>query len=415
MQYQCLIMKNNKGRNSLIIAVIGLITIQTLLYFKYIENQCWYVLLAGFEAATVGGFADWFAVKALFREIPIPFVKKHTNIIVKNRDKISNGIIDLVTNQWLSPEVIERKITKISIADKILGYLKDTNSKSVYTFIKPILAHLTSSLDVSSFIKIQLQNINVGEYLGSTLKNSVGSQGYNKFLKIVLETLKNTINSEQTKQILADTIQKQIDTYKEKSPLSGLLMTIGEVTNGIDKESITTKIISSLDEFIEKAKNNDTDPLRIKIDNYILEFSDKLICNDVEVHGIINTVKDKLNSIDFRGVTNAITAGLSNDSRIETFFDEQFQIFINKLIENESLKSEFNEGVKKIIGRIIADNHDEIGKMVADSLDSLDDKAMVAQIEDKVGDDLQYIRLNGAIVGGLVGVVIALIKLGLNL
>ncbi len=407
-------MKNNKGRNSLIIAVIGLITIQTLLYFKYIENQWWYILLAGFEAATVGGFADWFAVKALFREIPIPFVKKHTNIIVKNRDKISNGIIDLVTNQWLSPEVIERKIAKISIADKILGYLKDTNSKSVYTFIKPILIHLTSSLDVSSFIKTQLQNINVGEYLGSALKNSVGSQGYNKFLQMVLETVKNTINSEKTKQILGDTVQKQMDTYKEKSPLSGLLMTIGKATNGIDKDTITNKLISSLDEFIEKAKNNDTDPLRLKIDNYILEFSDKLIRNDAEVYAILTIVKDKLKSVDFKGVTNAITAGISNDSRVEKFFDEQLQIFVNKLIENEVLKSDFNEGIKKIVGRIIADNHDEIGKMVADSLNSLDDKAMVAQIEDKVGDDLQYIRLNGALVGGLVGVVIALIKLGLS-
>jgi uncharacterized membrane-anchored protein YjiN (DUF445 family) len=58
----------------------------------------------GFEAATIGGFADWFAVSALFHEIP--FVRKHTNIIAKNREKLTEGIVDLVTNKWLSPNVI---------------------------------------------------------------------------------------------------------------------------------------------------------------------------------------------------------------------------------------------------------------------------------------------------------------------
>jgi uncharacterized membrane-anchored protein YjiN (DUF445 family) len=64
---------------------------------------------AGFEAATIGGFADWF-VSALFHEI-LPFVRKHTNII-KNREKLTEGIVDLVTNKWLSPNVIAEKLEK---------------------------------------------------------------------------------------------------------------------------------------------------------------------------------------------------------------------------------------------------------------------------------------------------------------
>jgi uncharacterized membrane-anchored protein YjiN (DUF445 family) len=65
---------------------------------------------AGFEAATIGGFADWFAVSALFHEIPIPLW--HTNIIAKNREKLTEGIIDLVTNKWLSPNVMQKNWTK---------------------------------------------------------------------------------------------------------------------------------------------------------------------------------------------------------------------------------------------------------------------------------------------------------------
>ena len=58
--------KNHIGRNSLIISITGLIVVQLLIYVGYLENEYWHILLSGFEAATIGGFADWFAVSALF-------------------------------------------------------------------------------------------------------------------------------------------------------------------------------------------------------------------------------------------------------------------------------------------------------------------------------------------------------------
>ena len=76
------------GRNSLYISVFGLILFYCLIELKVVSGWGWHIVLAGFEAATVGGIADWFAVTALFREIKLPFVRKHTNIIVKNRSKI---------------------------------------------------------------------------------------------------------------------------------------------------------------------------------------------------------------------------------------------------------------------------------------------------------------------------------------
>ncbi|NQX81886.1 MAG: DUF445 family protein [Flavobacteriaceae bacterium] len=95
------------------------------LKLNYLTHPAWHILLAGFEAATVGGIADWFAVRALFREIPIPFIRRHTNIIVKSRKKLSAGIVDLVSTQWLSKESISSKIADISISNKLLDILKD--------------------------------------------------------------------------------------------------------------------------------------------------------------------------------------------------------------------------------------------------------------------------------------------------
>ncbi|PIE50524.1 MAG: hypothetical protein CSA38_02695 [Flavobacteriales bacterium] len=406
--------KNHTGRNSLIISIMGLITLQLLLYFKYISGWYWHIALSGFEAATIGGFADWFAVKALFREIPIPFVRKHTNIIVKNRAKISEGIVDLVTNEWLSPQVIKEKIAEISIVDKVLNSLKENDTKKFISFVEPLVKQFATSLNLNSFLENQMQRLNVGSYAGKFIKSNIGNKAYNNLWETILDTASKTINASETEEILKLTIQNQIDNYKKESKLKGLLVSIGETTNGIDRDSIAQKLLHSFNDIIENAKHNPQDAIRMKIDHYVLEFSEKLIHNDPETSEIITNIKHKLASMDWNGISNTILSKLKNDDQLENFLNEQLQVLVDKLKQNEDLKSNIDASIKRAIEKIIAENHDEIGKMVETSLASLNDKELVNQIEDKVGNDLQYIRLNGAIVGGLVGVIIALLRMFLT-
>lgn len=131
-------MKNNIGTISLLIAFSGLVLFEILLHFQIITNSGWQILKAGFEAATIGGVADWFAVRALFHEIPLPFIRKHTNIIVKNREKLTEGIVDLVTNKWLSPAVITEKLSEVDVASALLEFLQNPKSqkKTVGLFVK---------------------------------------------------------------------------------------------------------------------------------------------------------------------------------------------------------------------------------------------------------------------------------------
>jgi len=109
----------------LIVSIAGLAVIEILFYAGAIEGEIWRIVEIGFEAATVGGIADWFAVSALFREIPIPvpFIKKHTNIIVNNRKKLTDGASDLVTSKWLSKESLKEKISGFDFSGFILENL----------------------------------------------------------------------------------------------------------------------------------------------------------------------------------------------------------------------------------------------------------------------------------------------------
>ncbi|NRT10876.1 DUF445 family protein [Flavobacterium sp. 14A] len=78
-------MKNKLDSISLLIAFSGLVLFELLVRMDILSHPAWKIVNAGFEAANIGGFADWFAVSALFREIPIPIVRKHTNSIKKRR------------------------------------------------------------------------------------------------------------------------------------------------------------------------------------------------------------------------------------------------------------------------------------------------------------------------------------------
>ncbi len=101
------------GNISLAGAIAGLIATEIALRHGVVAGASWQVILKAFEAATIGGFADWFAVSALFHEVPLPLIRRHTNIIVKNRRRIVEGIADIVQNRWLAPHIIREHLVPL--------------------------------------------------------------------------------------------------------------------------------------------------------------------------------------------------------------------------------------------------------------------------------------------------------------
>ncbi|MBI4763204.1 MAG: DUF445 family protein [Deltaproteobacteria bacterium] len=88
-------MKSRIGPISLLSTLIGLAITRVGIHSGWLQGPVWPIVASGFEAGTVGGLADWFAVSVLFREVPLPFVRQHTNILVKNRRQLTEGIVDL--------------------------------------------------------------------------------------------------------------------------------------------------------------------------------------------------------------------------------------------------------------------------------------------------------------------------------
>lgn len=421
--------KNQIGRNSLIISITGLVIVQLLIYIGYLENEYWHILLSGFEAATIGGFADWFAVSALFYEIPIPIIKKHTNIIVRSRTKLSEGIVDLVTNKWLSPEIIKEKISDVPITENIINVLKEPENNVLVTrFLKEIVSRLTVNIDspevvymLQAILKEQLKDIDLSSPLGNWLKKSVENGDHNQLWDLILNTAQKTINDDATRITLVKLVEKQIEAYKDEDFLKGFFIGAAGKIGVIDTNLIVDKIINSIDDFVTEAEGVSNHPFREKFDNSILEFSVGLINGEQDSIKVINDLQEGLvNNADTENVIQKILVNFKTsienqlnegNSPLINFLKENIDNLLVELEADKAAQNKIDRWVKNTISELVGKYHHEIGEMVRFSLSKLNDVELVGQIEEKVGNDLQFIRLNGAIVGGFVGVLISLIRI----
>ncbi len=421
--------KNHLGRNSLIISITGLIVVELLIYYGFLKSGYWQILLSGFEAATIGGFADWFAVRALFHEIPIPFVRRHTDIVVRNRKKLTEGVVDLVTNKWLSPEVIKEKIADFSFLEGLIKTLREPhNTDKLIGFLKEITRRLVSNADdpevtkiLQSLIKDQLIYFDISTPLGKWMKKSIENDDHNALWEIVLEAAGKTVNDDTTRVTLLKLVAKQMEEYKSEGFFKSLLLGIGGGVGAIDNESIVDKIINSLDDLVREAKGNPNHSLRTKFDSNIMEFANGLIEGEEESTKVTKDLQEKLlHNVDSNKIFHNIFIKLKesviqlldeDDSPYTTFLNHHIDKLLTELETDKSSQKKIEFWIKDAIGNLISKYHPEIGEIVRFSLTRLNDDELVNQIEEKVGNDLQYIRLNGSVVGGFVGLVIAMLRM----
>jgi uncharacterized membrane-anchored protein YjiN (DUF445 family) len=131
------------GNASLVVAVGGFAAVEAAMGLKWVSGPVWKVLGQAFEAATVGGVADWFAATALFREVPLPVIRRHTNIVVRSRRRIVSGIAHMVQNRWLSLEVIRDHLDRFSASQQLIDYLSDeTQTANLLSFLRSLFTKM---------------------------------------------------------------------------------------------------------------------------------------------------------------------------------------------------------------------------------------------------------------------------------
>ncbi|MDO6439013.1 DUF445 domain-containing protein [Cyclobacterium sp. 1_MG-2023] len=421
-------MKSKIGRNSLLIAISGFLLLELGIYFDFLKGDIWRILATGFEAGTIGGLADWFAVSALFYEIPIPYVRKHTNIIVKNRSKLTEGIVDLVTTQWLSPEVLRERLTKLKISDGVLQALEsDGSRKKLLDFFSNVFIRLSGELDnpklvvlIQKLLKDRLQSTDIAKPLGVWLNEVMVKGKHHEFMAVALDQFALSIQEPDTRALILGKLKDALLSYANRDWVKKSAVWIGKKTGGIDPDLMIDRIMDLVLALLEEVKNDKDHPIRKKLEGYVLEFSANLENEDEKTLAYVEKLKRNwvLNE-QTKGMIQKLLSQIqesiqeqfsTENTPVKQLIDRQLKRFLNELREDVQSKSQIDIWMRSTITQLVTKYHPELGEMVRSSLAKLDDEGIMLQIKNKVGNDLQYIRLNGAVVGGMVGIFIALLR-----
>jgi uncharacterized membrane-anchored protein YjiN (DUF445 family) len=420
------------GPVSLGIAVAGFTVLELSLHQEWVRGPFWVVAASAFEAGTVGGVADWFAVTALFREVRIPLIRRHTNIIVKNRARIVDGIADMVQNRWLSPTIIEEHLVRFSASRALLEYLEDgARREKLLVVLRDLLGKIVEGLDgpeiagfLSRMLQDQVKGIELAGPLGVWMEQAIARRDHDAVWDLLLTSLNRSLGDPEIEDLFRRLSRQALDAYKEGGLHRKVVLNIAEAVDLLDDRTVARALLDNLSVFVREAKDNPGHPIRQNLDVILLDFARALSSGDPEAVSTVNTLQARLventDAVEFirkvlgrfRDTALAQLDRPDSDlaSLMHRFLDERLAEFARDPVAQGKL----DVWVRETAVELVQKRHAYIGEMVRGSLEKLRDIDLAAQIEAKVGSDLQYIRLNGAIVGALVGAFLAILRLVLS-
>ncbi|MEF7559679.1 DUF445 domain-containing protein [Bacillus thuringiensis] len=379
------------------------------------------IIQGGFEAGLVGGLADWFAVTALFRHpmgIPIP----HTALLPKNRKRVTKGLINTLENEWLTKESITNKVKEMQLAQMVLQIAEremqsDAVKKGIVTIAeKAILSIDTEKLAViiEKELKTYLHTINTSNMLQVLVDQLVVQEYDEKTLDYILVKVKDWTAQDEARYQLGSLGMKAMENIK----VDGFLQfTLKSFMNIVDEDKIggiLQKFIISNISSLQDADNSTRQLILAKIRQEIINVKEnEALLQELEnwkEKWIANwngteKIKEMLEQVQQRAVTF-----VNNEEFADKYVIPFLQTQMNKIKEDEQTVQKIEEWLQKQVVKLVENNHSKIGKLVQENLDKLDDKTLIEMIENNVGKDLQWIRVNGAVCGFMIGLVLEGIK-----
>jgi len=376
--------------------------------------------------------ADWFAVTALFREVRIPLIRRHTNIIVKNRARIVDGIADMVQNRWLSPEVIEEHLGRFSASRALLEYLGDgSRREKLLVVLRDLLGKIVEGLDgpeiagfLSRTLQDQVKGIDLAGPLGVWMEQAIARRDHDAVWDLLLTSLTRSLGDPEIEVLFRKLSRQALDAYKEGGLHRKVVLNIAEAVDLLDDRTVARALLDNLAVFVREAKGNPGHPIRQNLDAVLLDFARALSSGEPEAVSTVNTLRARLvENTDAVEIIRKVLGqfretALKQLDRPDSDLAALMRRFLNERLaefaRDPDAQEKLDAWVRETAVELVRKRHAYIGEMVRGSLEKLRDIDLAAQIEAKVGSDLQYIRLNGAIVGALVGAFLAVARLVLS-
>ncbi|KPF81607.1 hypothetical protein IP83_12685 [Novosphingobium sp. AAP93] len=378
------------------------------------QHAGWGFLRAFAEAAMVGGLADWFAVTALFRHplgLPIP----HTAIIPDNKDRIADSMAAFLKANFLTPPVVARRLRGLNAANAAGQYLANPRpgESRLGAGAASLIADVLESLDqeklggmAKAALRSRIERLALAPLLGNLLRAMIAEGRHMPLIEALIRRSAEAL--EANEDLVRRIIHDKANTIVRWTGLDGRLA--NGILDGLYKLLAETVVIED-------------HPLRLKIEESLESLAEALV-NDPAMHARVEAMKRDvmanpafaawLDGLWERGRAQLLGAVRSGGSgggsdRIGASLAE-----LGRALQHDArLQLLVNRFARRTLVGVATRHGGEIVRLVSETVRRWDARTVTDRIEGAVGRDLQFIRINGTLVGGLVGVAIHAVDVAL--
>ncbi len=378
------------------------------------------------EASAVGAIADWFAVVALFRR-PLGLPLPHTAIIPRSKDRVADGLAHFVRDHFLDPETLVAKLGVFDPARRLGDWLADPARvddwvgegrrwalKAVGLFDDGRMRRATLELVIA-----QARRWNSAATAAEVLTLLTQGGRHHELLDVGLQKIGGFLAEDEVKARVSELMVRH--ARKEWPKVVGMVELVTPVARMADglASRLSASVLGELRDVLAQPDH----PVRLRYDAWLAEFVERLRTDESLVAAFERVKERALDDpavLEYAGsVWNDIKRLLQADlvdehSALAEHVAQALRDVGDRLRDDDGLRASLNEHLMSAAGQLAASLRAGVTTHIAQTIKDWDDRQLVDEVELSLGRDLQFIRINGTVVGGVAGLALHALRLALG-
>lgn len=365
----------------------------------------WLAFVAAFaEAATIGGLADWYAVVALFKRplgLPIP----HTAIIPANQNRIADNLGRFIEVNFLAPGPVREKLNEVDFAALVADWLSDPRrAEGLSRFVARLVPQMLAAIDrsglrdfVAERLLAQFDKVPIAPLAAELLSAFTEDRRHQKLFDQLTRIIGGFLADEDALAALREKIHKELPTLFNLFRADAYLL---------------KKIVASASGLLEEVRGDPDHPLRHEFDRFVYKFIDDLRTSrayarraEAMKHDFLARPELKSFAVDvWESLRRLIEQdAAAPDSKIREHLAGMFVEIGRNLARDEAIRADMNQGFVVALASFVESQKSGVSGFIAEQVRRWDLGQLTRLMEINIGRDLQYIRFNGMLIGGMAG------------
>ena len=368
----------------------------------------WLGFVAAFaEAATIGGLADWYAVVALFKRplgLPIP----HTAIIPENQGRIADNLGRFIEVNFLAPEPVREKLAEVDFSALVADWLSDhERAAGLSHFVGRLVPQTLAAVEqsglrgfVTSRMLEQIEKVPLAPLAAELLSALTDDRRHQKLFDEFTKVVGRFLSDEQALATMREKIREELPSLFNLFRADAYLL---------------KKIVASAGSLLDEVRADPDHPMRAEFDHFAEAFIEKLRTSKQYAKRAEKLKRDFLARPELRALAGDMWESMrlfieqdakAPNSVIRSHLANMFVEVGRHLASDPQIRADMNQGFVVALSSFVESQKSGVSKFIADQVKRWDLAQLTRLIEMNIGRDLQYIRFNGMVIGGMAGVVL---------